>query len=233
MLFMPLDLAALAWFVVSWLTYNWLLEFSRWKKHTLSHAMDAYRREWMLSMLGRPLRMIDAQIMSGLQQGTSFFASTSLLALGACFGLLNATDLALEVYADLPISIATTRQEWEIKALGLMLIAAYAFFKFGWSYRLFNYCSIMVGAVPNDEKAPSDHARDMARRAGELNVLAGRHFSRGQRAFFFSVGFLCWFAGPLPFIAGTTCVLAVLLRRQFFSKAHDAVTAAGVPGAPA
>ncbi|PTW61503.1 putative membrane protein [Breoghania corrubedonensis] len=224
MLFLPLDLAALAWFTCSWLGYNWLVERSRWKTSSLSHAMDSYRHQWMHAMLARPLRMIDAQIMSGLQQGTAFFASTSLLALGACFALLNATDLALAVYADLPLAIATTRAEWEAKVLGLLLIAAYAFFKFGWSYRLFNYCSIMVGAVPNEEKEPSPEARALVARAGDLNVLAGRHFSRGQRAFFFAVGFLCWFAGPIPFIAGTTCVLVVLLRRQFFSAARTAAT---------
>ncbi|MEI2384123.1 DUF599 family protein [Breoghania sp. JC706] len=227
--FLPLDLAALAWFACSWLGYNWLVERSRWKSACLSHAMDRYRHEWMHSMLERPLRMIDAQIIAGLQQGTAFFASTSLLALGACFALLNATDLALEVYADLPLAIVTTRAEWEAKVLGLMLIAAYAFFKFGWSYRLFNYCSIMVGAVPNEDKNPSAEARDLASRAASLNVLAGRHFSRGQRAFFFGVGFLCWFAGPIPFIAGTTYVFVVLLRRQFFSAASSAAFSREIP----
>lgn len=221
--FSPLDLCAFAWFAAAWLGFNWLVERSRWRRNCLSATMEGYRHRWMRSMLERPLRMIDTQIMSGLQQGTAFFASTSLLALGACFALLNATDLALEVYADLPFTIATTRVQWEIKVLGLILIAAYAFFKFGWSYRLFNYCSILVGAVPNIDGAPSDEARAISERAASMNVLAGRHFNRGQRALFFAVAFLSWFAGPLPFIAGTTCVVVVLTRRQFFSAARAAV----------
>lgn len=221
-LFSALDAAALGWFVAAWMGFNWLVEHSRWRKHGLSVAMDGYRRAWMLSMLGRQMRMLDAQVMSGLQQGTAFFASTALLALGASFALLNATDLALAVYADLPLSIGMTRAQWETKVLGLMLLAAYTFFKFGWAYRLFNYCSILVGAVPNQEEV-TPAARDLAERAARLNVLAGRHFNRGQRGFFFAVAFLCWFAGPIPFALGTTFVLAVLVRRQFFSAARIAV----------
>ncbi len=31
---------------------------------------------------------------------------------------------------------------------GLALIFVYAFFKFAWAYRLFNYGAILIGAVP-------------------------------------------------------------------------------------
>ena len=37
---------------------------------------------------------------------------------------------------------------WELKMLGLIVIFVYTFFKFAWSYRLFNYFAIMVGAAP-------------------------------------------------------------------------------------
>jgi uncharacterized membrane protein len=32
--------------------------------------------------------------------------------------------------------------------VGLILIFIYAFFKFAWSYRLFNYVAILLGAMP-------------------------------------------------------------------------------------
>ena len=35
-----------------------------------------------------------------------------------------------------------------MKVIGLAVIFVYAFFKFAWSYRLFNYMAIIVGAVP-------------------------------------------------------------------------------------
>lgn len=174
-------------------------------------------------MCNREVRIMDMSIMSGLQQGTAFFASTALLAIGGGFALLDATETILQVAGDLSIPVADSRALWEIKVLGLMLIFAYGFFKFGWAYRLFNYGSIVMGAVPEKGQATDEEIRKMALQAGELNVLAGRHFNRGQRALFFAIGFLGWFAGPYAFGVMTLAVLLVLIRRQFASRARSAV----------
>ena len=48
-----------------------------------------------------------------------------------------------------------------------------------------------------------------------MSVLAGYHFSLGQRAFFFSVGFLGWFANAWLLIVLTLVVVFALGRRQF------------------
>jgi len=218
-----LDLAAAAWFLVAWFGFNVLVDLSPLRKKTLSSAMDGYRRNWMIAMCERDVRIMDTAIMSGLQQGTAFFASTSLLAIGGCFALLDATERILQIAGDLSIPVADSRALWEIKVLGLTLIFAYGFFKFGWAYRLFNYSSIVMGAVPQKEQADDEAILKMAAQAGELNVLAGRHFNRGQRALFFSIGFLGWFAGPYVFATTTLAVLLVLVRRQFTSRARAAV----------
>ena len=162
-------------------------------------------------------------------RGTAFFASTSILAIGACFALLTSTDSILEILADIGLEANTTPAEWEIKILGLALIYTYAFFKFGWAYRLFNYATILMGAMP-DGDPPPEEGRTFAENAAGMMVLAGQHFTRGQRAFFFSMGYLGWFFGPGVLIASTLFVLAVLGRRQFFSSAHAlAVEAHKVP----
>ncbi len=225
----PLDLAAAAWFLCAWFGFNILIDISPLRKRTLSNSMDDYRRGWMMTMCTRDVRIMDTAVMSGLQNGTAFFASTSLLAIGGAFALLDATERIVQVAGDLSIPVADSRALWEIKVLGLMSIFAYGFFKFGWAYRLFNYASIIMGAVPDNGKASADTIREMAKQAGELNVLAGRHFNRGQRAFFFSIGFLGWFAGPHVFAATTLAVLVVLLRRQFASKARLAVLSGQYP----
>jgi len=225
-----IDFAAAAWFLIAWFGFNFLIDVSPLRKKTLSSAMDDYRRGWMISMCLRDVRIMDTSIISGLQQGTAFFASTSLIAIGGGFALLDATDRILQVVGDLSVPVAENRALWEIKVLGLMLIFAYAFFKFGWAYRLFNYASIIMGAVPDRGHASDADIRKMALQAGELNVLAGRHFNRGQRAFFFSIGFLGWFAGPYVFVATTLAVLLVLARRQFASKARSAVLSGQYPG---
>ena len=71
---------------------------------------------------------------------------------------------------------------------GLIAILGYAFFKFGWSYRLFNYCSILIGAVPMHREGV-DHGNEMkiaVQRAAAMNILAGKHFNAGLRGIFFS-----------------------------------------------
>ena len=109
--------------------------------------------------------------------------------------------------------------------IGLTLLLAYSFFKFGWSYRLFNYCSILIGAVPvrGDEPGHAEETEKAVERAARMNVLAGKHFNSGLRGIFFSIGYLGWFVGPAVFALTTLFILAVLIRRQFFSHARQAV----------
>ena len=57
---------------------------------------------------------------------------------------------------------------WEIKAIGLAVIFVYAFFKFAWSYRLFNYVAILLGAMPlaqpkRTRRRPQTHVQRTAR----------------------------------------------------------------------
>ncbi|WP_299481787.1 DUF599 family protein [uncultured Roseibium sp.] len=224
-----LDVAAAVWFLIAWFGFNLIVDVSPLRNKTLSSVMDTYRREWMISMCQREVRIMDTAIMAGLQQGTAFFASTALLAIGGGFALLEATDRIVQIAGDLSIPVESSRTLWEIKVLGLMLIFAYSFFKFGWAYRLFNYASIVMGAVPEQGAAGDDKIREMALQASALNVLAGRHFNRGQRALFFAIGFLGWFAGPFVFASTTLAVLLVLLRRQFASRSRAALLSGQYP----
>ena len=81
--FSTLDLVALAWFALAWAGYGIAVELTPLGRDTLNHRMDRYRDHWTKTMLRRDLRIVDTQIMASLQNGTAFFASTSLLAVGA------------------------------------------------------------------------------------------------------------------------------------------------------
>jgi uncharacterized membrane protein len=54
-------------------------------------------------------------------------------------------------------------------------------------------------------------------------VAAGRHFNRGQRAFFFALGYLGWFVSPWVLFVTTAAVVIVTWRRQFASNAWRAM----------
>lgn len=221
----PADIAAAVLFLGGWVLFALAVQGHVTSRRTLTSAMNRQRETWMRTMARRELRMIDTGIMAGLQQGTAFFASSCLLAIGGCFALLGSSDQVLDVLADLPATGSVARPVFEAKVLGLIAILSYAFFKFGWAYRLFNYCSILIGAVPvlRDEAAMTDETEVAVRRAARMNVLAGGHFNAGLRGIFFSIGYLGWFAGPWVFMATTLFVLVVLVRRQFFSSARAAL----------
>ena len=229
MAFSRVDLFACLFFLTVWIGFSYVSHGRRLSRVSLNWLMNRERARWMDTMMTRELRVIDTSVLAGLQQGTAFFASTTVFAIGGCFALMNASDQVISVFRSLPVSLPSSRSMFEMKAAGLLLIYSYAFFKFGWSYRLQNYCSILVGAVPlvlNGE-AISDEVRKAAKKALTFNQLAGRHFNAGLRAVFFSIGFMGWFAGPYVFFGSTFFILTVLARRQFFSKSRAALLEQG------
>lgn len=216
-----LDYIAFVYFLFCWFGFSIILRLGRLtKKVSLSDAMDEHRRGWFITASRRELRMIDTGIVSGLQSGVGFFASTTMIAIGGCLAALGSAEKVTMVFAEIPITEAPDILIIEAKLAGLIIVLGYTFFKFGWSYRLFNYCGILLGAMPmRDEKNAS--IETYAQQAGEMNVLAGRHFNAGQRGIFFAVGYLGCFVGPETLILTTTLVLLVLIRRQFYSKARQ------------
>ena len=219
------DAIAFVLFAGCWLAYGLATDGLFAKRASLNVLMNRERQNWMKVMISRELRVIDTSIIAGLQQGTAFFASTSVFAIGGCFALMNASDQVLDIAGNLPVLIPSSRAMFEAKTAILLLIYSYAFFKFSWSYRLQNYCSILIGAVPytQDGVAPSAEAEAAGRKALRFNLLAGRHYNAGLRSIFLSIGFMGWYAGPYVFIASTLFIMLVLVRRQYFSRAREAL----------
>ena len=80
--------------------------------------MALYRRAWIEQTRLRENRIFDSTIMASLQNGAAFFASTALFAIAGVLAMLQATDAALSVFADLPFGIAPTRLAYEVKVAG-------------------------------------------------------------------------------------------------------------------
>lgn len=222
--FSELDYLALAAFIGAWLIYYLYVEYSPRGHDSLNSLMHEARVTWMTRCAARENRIFDAQLMSGLQNGTAFFASSAFLAIGGTLSALGFADAATEVFAALPFTTQTSRAVFEVKVLGLAIIFAYSFFKFVWSYRLFNYVAILMGALPPASDDGSPEMKVAARRAALMNISAARHFNRGLRAYFFALAYLGWFAGPIALIVTTILVAVVLWRRQFASDSFAAAT---------
>ena len=148
-------------------------------------------------MLAREMRMVDAQIVAALQNGTAFFASTSLIAIGGALTLLRSTERNPRSGRG-----AAVRRQSTAGAVG------------GEDDRARHHlrlCVLQVRLVVSALQLRRDPGRrDAARRktrtrrrrkptpqrVGRLCEVAGRHFNRGQRAFFFALGYLGWFISP-------------------------------------
>jgi hypothetical protein len=126
--------------------------------------MHAYRALWARQMLQRDNRMVDTQIIANLMRSASFFASTTVLIIAGLIAVLGARERAMAVLADLPFAVASSTLLWDLKVLLLIVLFVYAFFKFTWAFRQYNYCLILVGcAAPSLLSAESLRSADLSR----------------------------------------------------------------------
>ncbi|MGC1497808.1 MAG: DUF599 domain-containing protein [Sulfitobacter sp.] len=216
-LFQPLDFAAVAIIFTLWAVIGWRVENSPTGKPSVSKIMAEYRREWMRQMITREPRIFDAQTVATLRQGTSFLASTSVIAIGGTLALIGNAERLAGVANDLTFEMHPAIV-WEIKLLIVVVFLTNAFLKFIWSNRLFGYCSVLMAAVPNDPN--HQDAEKMACKAAELNITAARSFNRGLRSLYFALASLAWLAGATALIAGAFITLIVIWRREFASHSR-------------
>jgi len=103
-------------------------------------------------------------------------------------------------------------------------IFVYAFFKFTWSLRQYNYACILVGAAPFPNENIGKH-EEFAKRAGDLIANAGRHFNMALRAYYFGLATISWFIHSGIFIVMTLWVVLVIFRREFRSHTVNNLSA--------
>lgn len=216
-LFTTLDFVALGIMLIGWLLIGWRIEHPNSKKLSTSQIMAIFRRKWMIQMITREPRIFDAQILSGLRQGTAFFASTSVLALGGVLAVMGNAERLSGVANDL-ILMDDPTFVWEAKLGIIALFLTNAFLKFAWSNRLFGYAAVLMAAVPNDACDPE--CIPCANKASEINVLAAQSFNRGLRSIYFALTVTAWIAGSVAMLLATFFTLSVIWRREFGSRSR-------------
>jgi uncharacterized membrane protein len=220
--FSTLDLFAVVLFLALWIGYTFFADALTLKRPSLFSAMQHYRLMWMRRMLERDNRIVDSSILRNLLSGSNFFASTTMLILGGLIALLASAAKAVDVVASLPYTQLQTERALEYKILLEIAIFIYAFFKFTWSMRQFNFVSVMVGAAPSNDKP--DEFDAFISRCANVAQLAGEDNNRGLRAYYFGLAALTWFFHPLAMIGFTIIVIGVLYYREFMSRTMRALT---------
>ncbi len=214
--FTALDTAAFLLLVLCWCVTGWLAEHPPAARPSVAFLMLDYRRRWMQEFLTRQPRIFDASVIDNLRQGTAFFASTSMIAIGGGVALIGNAVMLQGLAADLTLGSETT--QIRIKMLVVVAYLANALLKFVWSHRLFGYCAIMMAAVPNDAKDPKAARR--AAMTAEINITAAKSFNRGLHSIYFALAALVWLIGPKALIIATILTAGVQLRREFASHSR-------------
>lgn len=226
----PLDIAALIWFVLLLFAFELITTRSRFAATSLSAAVARHRRAWLAHMVDRDQRHFDAILLASLSQSNAFFASTSVLGIGGLAAVMGSGDAARHMLERLPMVSETTPALWEIKILFLISILIYAFFKFAWAFRLSHYSAIMFGAMP---PSTDDADVEIRRRHGDYTArlldLVGQHANSGLRSFYYAFAAIAWLFHPLLFILAMTLVFAILIRREYISRATQIISKAA-PG---
>ena len=212
-LFSAGDAMSLLLLLAGWWVVGHAIERTDATRKSVTVLMMQERRDWMHEMLTRQPRIFDATILGILRQGTAFFASTSVIAIGGVLALIGNAEalsgLAVE-FGEAPPPIV-----YQIKLAVVALLLTQGFLKFVWSNRLFGYCAVVMAAVPNDPDHPQ--AAERAARAAELNIRAAWNFNRGLRSMYVALAVVAWLAGWIALLVAAIAVLWTIWAREFHS----------------
>jgi uncharacterized membrane protein len=179
--------------------------------------MERYRHDWMAEFVTRQPRIFDATMIDSLRQGTAFFASASMIAIGGGIALIGNPAMLAALTRDL--TLASDTAGLQLRVALVVAFLANALLKFIWAHRLFGYCSILMAAVPNDPNHPE--AAHRATQAADINITGAKSFNRGLRSIYFALGALGWLLGPWGLVAGALVISAILIRRDFGSTSRE------------
>lgn len=213
-----LDLVLLGGLILAWLGAGLVSEHPPRTLPSVSALMEEYRRDWMRTFVTRQPRIFDATLIDSLRQGTAFFASACMIAIGGGIAVIGNAASLQRLTDELPLSGGP---EVAVKMLPVIGFLANALLKFVWAHRLFGYCSILMAAVPNDPDDPLAFHR--AGQAAEINITAAKSFNRGLRSIYFALAALGWLLGPWGLAAASVLATGILLRREFASVSRRVI----------
>jgi uncharacterized membrane protein len=176
----------------------------------------------MYSLLGREMKVHDTQILGHIMSTAAFFASTSVIVMGALLGALINLDRSKLPPGATILDYTAPRNPLELKLVLIMAVAVYAFLSFTWCIRQANYAAVMVGAAPGPP-LDSDIRNRLSIHMGDIITQVASAYDNGLRSYYFAIGAVLWIVHPSLFIAATGCIVLLLLRRQSTSRTASAL----------
>ena len=210
----PTDLTALLLFCVLWLGHRPAVTLLG--DNAINAGLHGVRALWMHSMARRDNRIGDSNLIGHVVHSTSFFASTSLIAIGALLSLLLGLDRLQAALDTLALGVPAGRGLLELKVLLPIAVLVHGLFKLTWALRQLNYTIALMGAMPPGPVA-EPLAGELASAIGGVLSSALTTFNDGIRSYYFAIAALGWLAGPVVLAGFAIGLMALLLWRQFRS----------------
>jgi uncharacterized membrane protein len=164
------------------------------------------RTAWVETIMNEKKDILAVQTLRNSTMAATFLASTAVLLIIGVLTLSESDKLHASWHA-LNIVGAIHPELWLVKLICLLLDLFVAFFSFSMSIRIFNHVGYMVN-VPLELKHKMISSAHVAT---HLN-RAGKFYSIGMRAYYFTVPLVFWLFGP-HFMFISTIGLLIALHR--------------------
>ena len=216
-----LDIICAVLVLLLWVGYARFAKRRARTSFSVSRALHTQRLYWIKRLLKRDNRVADVGVLRGIEHSVIFFASSTVLVIGAMLTVLFGEGMVQVSMLNIQAFDAYLGVPREFKMVCVLLIFIHAFFQFTWAVRQYSFFSVLVGSAPMPEELPAYSEEEIEAMADDLARLAdraGHAFNFGLRAWYFALAFCGWFISPYAMLGGAIIVVLVLYRREFRSK---------------
>lgn len=174
--------------------------------YTIQAVNNIARAAWVREiMTTQGKEVLAVQTLRNSTMAATFIASTAVLLVIGTLTLSGEGDKLNSTWHTLNVAGSADQALWEVKLLLLVIDFFVAFFNGSMAIRFFNH----VGYMVNVPQSLQHEALTPQLVAGHLN-RAGRFYSLGMRAYYFSVPLVFWLFGSYLMLVSTIGLLVVL-----------------------
>ncbi len=174
--------------------------------YTIQAVNHAARTGWVKGIMANEGKgLLGVQTLRNSTMAATFLASTAVLLIMGALTLSGQADRLQSNWHALNLLGSRHEGLWVVKLLVLVTDFFVAFFAFALSVRVYNHVVYQLN-VPADLRTKEINPTSVAR---HLN-RAGKYYSIGMRAYYFSVPLVFWLFGPLLMVASSIVLIAML-----------------------
>ncbi|HJW27236.1 MAG TPA: DUF599 domain-containing protein [Rhodocyclaceae bacterium] len=181
--------------------------------YTVQAVHNIARAAWVESVMKNGRDILAVQTLRNSTMAATFLASTAVLLIMGVLSLSGQGDKLESTWHVLNVFGATDPTLWLLKLILLMLDLCWAFFCFTLAVRKFNHVGYLVN-LPKD----FDHPVITPKYVASYLNRAGRYYSLGMRAYYFTMPLLFWLFGPHLMVASSVILVFLLFH---LDRAYD------------